>query len=86
MTSLGYHTLESTWIVLYIHAITYIIMILYYIHFLIVCFLMSLQFKKKKRSANLRKNDDFSSEEEVKIVSMESKKMKTVIHNTSRYI
>lgn len=42
-------------------------------------FEMSLQLKKKKRSANLRKNEDFSSEDDVKIVSNESKKIKTVL-------
>ena len=35
---------------------------------------MSFQFKRKRRNTNLRKNDDLSSEDEVKVVSNESKK------------
>lgn len=37
---------------------------------------MSLQFKKKRRSANLIQNNDISSEDEVSIVTNESKKPK----------
>lgn len=40
--------------------------------------LMSLQFKKRKRSSNLRKSDDVSSEDDVTVVTNEAKKVKTV--------
>ena len=40
--------------------------------------LMSLQFKKRKRSSNLRKSDDVSSEDDVTVVTTEAKKVKTV--------
>ena len=44
--------------------------------FIIAVKLMSLQFKKKRRSANLIQNNDISSEDEVSIVTNESKKPK----------
>lgn len=44
--------------------------------FIIAVELMSLQFKKKRRSANLIQNNDISSEDEVSIVTNESKKPK----------
>ena len=37
---------------------------------------MSLQFKKKRRNANLRKNDDNSAEDEVSVITDDSKKQK----------
>lgn len=40
---------------------------------------MSLQFKKRKRSANLRKSDEVSSEDDVTVVTNEAKKVKTVV-------
>ena len=40
--------------------------------------LMSLQFKKRKRSSNLRKSVDVSSEDDVTVVTNEAKKVKTV--------
>ncbi|KAK8789680.1 hypothetical protein JH06_1769 [Blastocystis sp. subtype 4] len=44
---------------------------------------MSLQFKKRKRSSNLRKSDDVSSEDDVTVVTNEAKKVKTVNMMTS---
>ena len=40
---------------------------------------MSLQFKRKRRNTNLRKSDDLSSEDEVKVVSNESKKQVVLV-------
>lgn len=40
---------------------------------------MSPQFKRKRRSGNLRKNEDASSEEEVTVVADESKKQKVAL-------
>lgn len=42
---------------------------------------MSMQFKRKRRSANLRKSDDLSSEDEVTIVGGDSKKQKVQFKN-----
>ena len=55
---------------------------------LFVCLLesiveMSPQFKRKRRSGNLRKNEDVSSEEEVTVVADESKKQKVTLVNTT---
>ena len=55
---------------------------------LFVCLLesiveMSPQFKRKRRSGNLRKNEDVSSEEEVTVVADESKKQKVTPVNTT---
>ena len=44
---------------------------------------MSPQFKRKRRSGNLRKNEDVSSEEEVTVVADESKKQKVTPVNTT---
>ena len=40
---------------------------------------MSFQFKRKRRNTNLRKSDDLSSEDEVTVISNESKKQ-VVMH------
>ena len=45
-----------------------------------------MQFKKKKRSANLRKNDNNSSEDDVTVVTNEAKKVKTVVIWSGSYV